>query len=130
MAKKKHISLDGKFGVAFRGVWEAICDQSSFRYHFVGAAFIYSLGLFLQLPITEWAIINSAIMFVLIAELLNTAIEELSDRVTLEVDIRIRKVKDIAAGAVLVSVLNAIISGVLILGPRVWGVLESIIPWG
>ena len=48
-----------------------------------------------------------SLVFVLVVELLNTAIEKLADRITREQDIEIGRVKDIASGAVHVSILFA-----------------------
>jgi diacylglycerol kinase (ATP) len=51
-------------------------------------------------------------------ELLNTAIEKLSDRITQSEDQIIRDVKDIAAGAVLFAVFSAIAIGLVIFVPK------------
>ena len=56
--------------------------------------------------------------FVWVSELFNTAIERLADMITLKTDPRIKNIKDVAAGAVLLSVVAALITGLLIFIPK------------
>lgn len=75
-------------------------------------------GLWLDLSRVELALILVAIGLVLAAEMLNSAIERLSDVVTGgEFDPRIRQVKDIAAGGVLVAAVTSVLIGIVIYLP-------------
>lgn len=74
----------------------------------VGAGFYFSI------TATEWCIILLAIGLVLGLEMINTSIESLVDLVTLERKPLAGKIKDIAAGAVLVASVIALIIGVII----------------
>jgi len=56
--------------------------------------------------------------FVWVSELFNTAIECLADMITLKTDARVKNIKDVAAGAVLLSVVAAVITGLLIFIPK------------
>ena len=56
--------------------------------------------------------------FVWVSELFNTAIECLADLITLKTDARVKNIKDVAAGAVLLSVVAAVITGLLIFIPK------------
>ena len=56
--------------------------------------------------------------FVWVSELFNTAIECLADMITLKTDTRVKNIKDVAAGAVLLSVVAAVITGLLIFIPK------------
>jgi diacylglycerol kinase len=108
---KKDRRLIAKFSHAFNGFVIAFRTQSSFRIHILIAAIVYTLAIALRLTVIDWILINSAIIFVLVAELFNTAIERLCDFL----DKRPRKIimiiKDISAAAVLISVLQAFIVG-------------------
>jgi diacylglycerol kinase len=57
---------------------------------------------------------------VLTAEMINTAIEKLSDIVSPQKNERIRVIKDISAAAVLLSAFIAVISGLIIFVPYLW----------
>ena len=59
-----------------------------------------------------------SISAVLTTETINSSIEELADRVTLEKDPMVKKVKDMAAGAVLITAIASLIIGCLIFIPK------------
>ena len=77
-------------------------------------------GVAVKLSTEEWRWIIAAIALVLIAELVNTAIEHLGDAVTLEHSEHIRRAKDIGSGAVLAAVIAAFAIGVSIFAPHVF----------
>ena len=60
------------------------------------------------------------VRFVWTAEIFNTAIEELVDQQSPELSTSAKRIKDISAGAVLVSALIAVLVGLVIFGPRLW----------
>ena len=68
----------------------------------------------------RWCLIFICIAGVIAAEAVNTSIEKLSNYHTMEIDARIRDVKDIAAGAVLVMAIGAVIVGCLIILPKIY----------
>lgn len=82
------------------------------------AAAILIAGFFLRLSLIEYVALFFAITFVLIAELLNTALERTIDIVTQEYHPLAKVAKDISAAAVLVSIINAIIVAIFILISR------------
>ena len=67
----------------------------------------------------EWLIILLLFALVISLELINTAIERLSDVVQPEIDNRIGIIKDISAAAVLWTSLMALIAGILIFIPKI-----------
>ena len=74
----------------------------------------------------EWIAIGFCIAFVIAMEMLNTAIEKLCDVVHQEVHPGIKKVKDIAAGAVLISAIFSLITGLIIFLPKIIMYFKSI----
>jgi diacylglycerol kinase len=62
------------------------------------------------------------------AELLNTAIEVLADRVSMEREEPIRRVKDAAAAGVLLAALAAFSVGLIVFLPKLWRLLENVLP--
>lgn len=71
-------------------------------------------GLLLRLPVVKWVVLFCVIGFVFVCELINTAGETLVDMITKEYSDEAKKVKDLLAGAVLISAAVAVAVGVLI----------------
>lgn len=84
------------------------------KVHFVAAFLVIAAGLFFSISITHWCIIAICIIAVLSLEMINTALENLVDLVTVERSPLAGKVKDIAAGAVLVASTGSAVVGLLI----------------
>ncbi|WP_153162404.1 diacylglycerol kinase [Zoogloea sp. 1C4] len=101
-----------RFGYARSGIAVAFRRERSMRTH--GAA-VVAVVIFLTLtgaPAVWWALIGLAVGLVLVAEMANTAIETLADRLHPGQHPEIGVVKDVAAGAVLVATIVAIVVGV------------------
>lgn len=105
------------FGYAFSGWWYVIRTQRNAWVHALISIVVVSLGLWLRLPLRDWALIIVAFAFVWIAEFLNTALEAVVDLATQESHPLARVGKDVGAAAVLIAALTAIIIGLFILGP-------------
>ena len=75
-------------------------------------------GFLFKLSNVEWLAVVFAIGLVLAGEAINSAIERLSDVVQPEWDDRIRDVKDISAGAVLICAITAAIIGIIVFLPK------------
>ena len=101
---------------ALSGIRAAFKSEQSFRIHTIAMVIAVAMGLYLELSLTAWGFVILAIGFVLTAELFNTAIERLGDEAADGQQKQvIKKAKDIAAGAVLISALTALIIGILFL---------------
>jgi diacylglycerol kinase (ATP) len=103
-----------KFDDAFRGIYQSIRQQSSYRVHFFFALAVPIIGFLLQLHLLEWCFVILLVAIVIAAEMFNTAIETLSRVITEEYDERIGRALDIASGAVLVISIFAAILGTVI----------------
>ena len=75
-------------------------------------------GFLFEISEFEWLAVVFAIGLVLAGEAINSAIERLSDVVRPELDDRIRDVKDISAGAVLICAITAAIIGITVFLPK------------
>lgn len=111
-------SMLKSLGYAWKGIRIAFSEQRNMRIHFAAACLVMTLGLCLDLPSGEWLAILLTIGLVFTAEMINTSIEGLTDLVSPERKPAAGKIKDVAAGAVLLSALTAIVVGVAIFGPR------------
>jgi len=104
------------FVCAFRGIYLAFKTERNVKIHSLALVLAVALGFYLGLSVLEWCLIIFAIAFVLVAELLNTALERWCDEIAGgERSGAIRNAKDISAAAVLLSAVTALIIGVLVL---------------
>ena len=110
------------FGYAIKGMILSLGEQNM-RIHLFAVAVVTIVGISLKLSAIEWAVIALTIGFVVSAEMMNTAIEELVDMVSPERNEQAGKVKDIAAGAVLVAAIIATIVAVYIFGNKIFNLL-------
>lgn len=107
------------FQYAFTGIISAFKSERNLKVHSFIALFVIIAGLFLKLNMTEWLFIIFAISFVFVSELFNTAIEEAVNVATKKIDETAKLAKDIAAGAVLLSAINAVLIGCFIFLPKI-----------
>ncbi len=111
--------LGESFRCAIQGVLFVLQTERNMALHFLAAALALLIAALLRVTPLELACLTLTISSVLICELANTALEILCDIVCADLEPRIRRVKDIAAGAVLISAVSALLVGILVLGPRV-----------
>ncbi len=113
------------FRYAFAGIWYTLKTQRNAQIHLTITLLILALGLLLQLSLTEWAILAVTAGLVFATEMLNTVAEAAMDYASTDFNPQIKIVKDVAAGAVLITALTAVVVGLLILGPPLirWGLL-------
>ena len=108
------------FGHAGRGVWSALRSEVHLRFHAVATVVVLGLGFYYCLGRLEWALITLAVAGVWTAELLNTAIEALTDLASPDFHPLAGKAKDVAAGAVLLAAAGAAAVGALGFGPHLF----------
>ncbi|CAE6517653.1 MAG TPA: diacylglycerol kinase family protein [Nitrosomonas nitrosa] len=105
------------FRYAFAGIAVLIKTQHNARIHLIATTLVIGGGLFFQINYIEWCLIILAIMAVWVSEALNTAIEFLCDIASPAPHPLIKKSKDLAAGAVLISAAGAMIIGLIVFMP-------------
>lgn len=108
-----------KFSPAFQGLvkWgsqhKAICIQ------YVFALLALLAGYITGITKMEWIVLTLCIGLVLALEYMNTAVEKVCDRITLEYDLKIKEIKDLSAAAVLIACIASLICGILIFIPYI-----------
>ena len=102
---------------AIEGVLHAARTQRHVRYHFYAAFIVLTGGYLLGVTREEFVLLALAVITVLLAELMNTAMESVVDIISPEHSARARQAKDVAAGAVLVTAFGAAVLGYVILMP-------------
>lgn len=102
---------------SIKGIWIAFRDEQNMTIHFIAAIAVIVVNSLLKVNRTEWLFTLIMIGLALMAEIFNTAIEKLADRVTNEQDPLIGQVKDLASGAVLIICCFAVICAIIIYLP-------------
>ena len=108
------------FQYAFEGWWYVLRTQHNAWIHAVITLAVAGVGLWLKLPLRDWAVLILTFMAVWMAEFMNTAIEAVVDMTMPDVHPLAKIAKDVAAAAVLVGALGAVLIGLLLLGPPLW----------
>ncbi len=107
------------FVYAFEGLKTLLRNEHNSRIHFFAAVIAIVLGFILKISTTEWCIILFAIGFVIFAEIINTAIETLTDMISPEYHKKAKEVKDLAAAGVLIAAIIALAIGVIIFAEKI-----------
>ncbi|MFK7899260.1 MAG: diacylglycerol kinase family protein [Cyclobacteriaceae bacterium] len=107
------------FRFAFNGLKILIKEEHNSRVHLFAAISAIIAGFSLNISTTEWLAIILSIGFIICLELINSSIENIADFVSTEKHDSIKKVKDLAAGGVLVSAVSAFIIAVVIFIPKI-----------
>ncbi len=106
------------FAYAISGIVQVIKTEHNFRIHILIMVLVILFGFLLNVSIAEWVYIVFCIGIVLAAEIFNSAMEVLTDLVSPGYNTKAKLVKDMAAGAVLVSAIAAVIVGLIIFVPK------------
>lgn len=107
------------FGFAFQGIKISVLVDQNVRLHLITGTIVIVLCLILKVPKYEMMFVLFSIFFVLITEMINTAIEEMTNLIKREHSEEARIAKDVAAGAVLLSAIFALLVGVMVIVPRI-----------
>ncbi|WP_338024886.1 diacylglycerol kinase [Alteromonas antoniana] len=99
---------------SMKGLKAAFQSEAAIRQELAAMMLLIPLCFFMNVSTIERVIMIMSLCIVLIAELLNTAVEALSDRVSTEVHILIAKAKDIGSAAVFVALVQAVTVWLLI----------------
>ena len=107
------------FKYAIRGIGTVFKEEFNARVHFLAALVVIVLGFVLKVAWFEWIILILVMGGVFTMELINTSIEGLADLYSMELNPKIKKIKDLSAGAVLVAAITALIIGLVIFLPKI-----------
>jgi diacylglycerol kinase (ATP) len=107
------------FKCAFNGIKSLFATELNARIHLALAIAVITAGIVFCISATEWAIVAICIGLVLAMEAVNTALEQLCNFVEPEKHSVIGKIKDMAAGAVLLVSITAATAGLMIFIPKI-----------
>lgn len=109
---------------SWHGLVAATQSEQAFREELVLLAIGVPLAVFLTADVGESFALIGTLVFILIVELLNTAIEKLSDRITLDHDPALKRIKDMGSAAIFLSLLLAGTVWLWVLVERFWPALR------
>jgi len=115
--RKHHIS----FKTAIAGIQWAVRTQPNFRVHLVLSLLALLGGWFFRVTSVEMLILVFTIVLGLSAEMVNTAIESMTDLITKEWRTEAKIAKDVSAGMMLVTASGALIVALVIFLPHILG---------
>ena len=109
------------FGYAIEGIVYSFKKGTHFKIHVAAAIVVVILGLIYAISSFEWLVVLLISSAVIAAEAFNTAIEETCDILHPEHHPGARLAKHCAAGAVLILSIAAVIIGLIIFLPKIFG---------
>jgi len=120
--KQKNFSIKKRvqsFKYAFNGLRTLLCEEHNSWIHLFITVCVVAAGFVFNISSLEWIAVTLCIGIVFALELVNTAIENLANFVSKEYHELIKKVKDVAAAAVLIAAIAAAIIGLIIFIPKI-----------
>lgn len=123
--KKGKQDITQSFNVAIEGIIETIRTERNMKFHAFSTILVLMIAVFLGVSRMELIALSISMSFVLVAELLNTAIESCVDLMSPGYNILAKRAKDVGAGAVFIAATNALIVGYLVFHKRVAGEFDK-----
>ncbi|WP_314393493.1 diacylglycerol kinase [Leptotrichia shahii] len=117
--------LVDSFNFAIEGLISALKDEKHMKVHILAAIIIVILAILINASKVEILIISLSVSFVIITELVNTAVEAIIDLVSPERHPLAKLAKDVAAGAVLVAAINALCVGYLLFYDKLLDIFDG-----
>lgn len=105
------------FKYAFEGIHYAFKNDQNLLAHILVAFLVMNVSIALKVTPFEMGILGLTIMMVIVAEMVNSAIEKMVDLITKEHRQEAKIAKDVSAGMVLLTAFAAAIIGSLIFLP-------------
>ena len=108
------------FGYAFEGIKTLFTTESHAKIHALAFMAVLGLGYYCEVSAIEWAILLLTCGVVMAGEAFNTSLEALTDLVSPDYHHLAKKVKDVAAAAVLLLAITAVFIGFIIFLPKLF----------
>jgi diacylglycerol kinase len=108
------------FGYAFAGIISFVRSEPHALLHFIATIIVVVAGCYFHVSGMQWIALLSVIGLVWIAEMFNTVLEKVMDHLAPDYHPRVKWIKDVAAGAVLVAAIIALIVGLIIFIPIIF----------
>ena len=111
------------FTYAFHGLRVLIKEEHNAWIHLFATVCVVAAGILFKISLMEWVAVVFAIGLVFSFEIINTSVEHIANFICPERDDRIKRIKDLAAAAVLVSAITAAVIGLIVFIPKIMELL-------
>lgn len=111
------------FRHAFAGIFYTFRSQPNAIIHTFFALIAILAGFIFALNYLEWLILLFTIVLVFVAEMINTALESMTDLITSQYHQQAKVAKDVSAGMVLIATLGSLIVGLVIFLPKIVAII-------
>ena len=101
------------------GFWISLKEEKSLWIYMMLTPVLIGLGIWADLSTTEWAIVLLSLFATYAIEVINTALEAAVDTISFQYNVKVKKIKDIAAGATLIMSIGLIIVLLIIYVPAI-----------
>jgi len=108
------------FGFAFAGIIAFVRSEPHALLHFIATVIVVAAGCYFHITGMQWIALLTVIGMVWITEMLNTVLEKVMDHVAPDYHPRVKWIKDVAAGSVLIAAIIALIVGSIIFIPIIF----------
>jgi len=105
------------FTYAFRGLFKTLREEQNLQIQSIAGLVVIILGWYFRIEVEEWLILILVIGLVILMEIINSAIERITDVLKPRLDSYVKEIKDIMAAAVMLASVIAIIVGLIIFLP-------------
>ena len=105
------------FTYAFRGLFKTLREEQNLQIQSLVALFVLILGWYFNIEQWQWAVLALVIGLVILMELINSAVERITDVLKPRLDNYVKEIKDIMAAVVMLASIMAIIIGLIIFFP-------------
>ncbi|HZJ58260.1 MAG TPA: diacylglycerol kinase [Clostridia bacterium] len=123
----KRRSLVESFNDAIEGLFHAFRSERNMKIHLIIALIVLSVAVFFQVSRIEIILLFISITLVVVAEMINTAIEIIVDMIKEDYHPMAKIIKNVAAGGVLITAINAVVIGYILFYDKIDKLSLSII---
>ncbi len=123
MKKEKRYPFYQSTSFAFKGIFKAIKKEKNLKIHLFMGSLAVLLGLVLKISCFEWLVIVIVIVIVIAGEIFNSSLEAVCDLLRFKLNLSYYEtywIRNFSAGAVMVLALGALITGIIIFGPKIF----------
>lgn len=106
------------FQYAFKGLVKIFREEQNLRVQAIAGLAALFFGWYFKLARLEWVLLFSTISLVILTEIINSAVERITDVLKPRIDSYVKEIKDIMAAAVMLASLAALVVGSLIFIPH------------
>ncbi len=107
------------FKYAFKGLFKVLKEEQNLKVQFFSAFVVVLMAWYFRVETFEWALLLLSISLVIVMEIVNSAVERVSDVLKPRISNYVKEIKDIMAAAVMFASVSAVIIGFIIFYPYI-----------